>query len=749
MRRLLTACAVTTLSLAALGLATEGPAVLASAPPEIWQSAVAIIAPKANARPAVPANAIVVAQGIVARSVAHDGKTNLYITTPAAPNRVLALPVLRNHPDTAETDAFAGAGSLPSAGSSVSQAVPFAGGGQKGSLGDSGTALMAQFDLKTDSILMRSGIAVAPDGTTFIADTLNRTIRRISGPNGSPDGIQPGMVSSIAGRWASGENTLLIEPVGIALDRAGNLYIADHAAGAVYLVRAATSASPGAIEIFAHVVSPGSVATAPDGSRVFVSSPDTGKLFGVATKTRAVNAISGFESTASLSTPAQSSQAGGSYCGVTAETAPEACPSGLASDGEGNLFIADATLGEIFRADAKTGASSLAASGLTAPGDLAFDVSGNLFVADQGNGRILEFKGMGAPLSTLTIAAPAPLPPPIAPEICNPLETEPDAYNFCNEPVNGSTAAQAFTLTNNSAATVSSLSWSVTPAMTPSNFSIPGTTCTASLAPGASCTINVAFTPPQSGEQDSALTVSDLAGDMTSSELGGTGTDFQLALANGQTTLLNVEQGQGVTFMLQLIPDANFAGNVTFVCPPAAINLATSNGFVPPYTSCTITPASTPVSPGTPVPFSVRFQTTYNFIPPVVTAARVGAPVDHPRRPGGTASRAIALAIAALLAVLALARRKEVFYRNGIWLGLTEQLPAISLGTVLMALALLGACHKYKLNPAAQTTPAGIATMTLTATSQGVSRGVTFTLEVVPFVPTLPGDRTSVSGASH
>lgn len=749
MRRLLTACAVTILSLAALGLATEGPTVLASAPAEIWQSAVAILAPEANARPAFPAKAIVVAQGIVARSVAHDEKTNLYITTPAAPNRVLALPVRPNPPDSAETDAFGGAGGLPSGGSAASQTVPFAGSGQKGSLGDSGSALLAQFDLKTDSIPMRSGIAVAPDGTTFIADTLNGTIRRISGPNGEPDGSQPGMVSAIAGRWASGDNTLLVEPLGIALDRAGNLYIADHAAGAVYLVRAATSASPGAIEIFAHVVSPGSVAATPDGSRVFVSSPDTGKVFGVATKTRTVDAIAGFEVTASRSTPALSSQAGGSYCGVTAETAPEACPSGLASDGEGNLFIADATLGEIFRVDAKTGASSLAARGLTAPGDLAFDVSGNLFAADQGNERILEFKGMGAPLSTLTIAAPAPLPPPTAPEICNPLEAEPDAYNFCNEPVNGTTAAQAFTLTNNSAAAVNSLSWSITPAMTPSNFSIAGTTCTASLAPGASCTINVAFTPQQSAEDDSALTVTDLAGDTTSSEVGGTGTDFQLALASGQTALLNVEQGQGVTFMMQLIPDGNFAGNVTFVCPPAAVNVVTSNGFVPPYTTCTIAPASTTVSPGTPVPFTVTFQTTYNFIPPVVTAALPGAPVDHRRSSDGTASGAIALAIAALLAVLVLAHRKKIFYRNGIRLGLTEQLPAISLATVLTALALLGACHKYKLNPAAQTTPAGTATMTLTATSQGVSRGVAFTLEVVPFVPTLPGDRTGPSGASH
>ncbi len=82
MRRLLTACAVTVLSLAALGLAVfalgiQVPSVLAGAPAEVWQSAVAIIAPAAPATQSIakapaPAKAIVVAQGVVARTVAHD-----------------------------------------------------------------------------------------------------------------------------------------------------------------------------------------------------------------------------------------------------------------------------------------------------------------------------------------------------------------------------------------------------------------------------------------------------------------------------------------------------------------------------------------------------------------------------------------------------------------------------------------------------------------------------------------------------
>ena len=117
-------------------------------------------------------------------------------------------------------------------------------------------------------------VRVAPDGTFFVADTLNGTIRSIAGAASS----EPGIVRSVVGRFGPRQNFELVEPLGLALDRAGNLYIADHGANAVLMLHAATSRTPGALEILAHVVHASSVALSPDGSRAYIAAPESGAV---------------------------------------------------------------------------------------------------------------------------------------------------------------------------------------------------------------------------------------------------------------------------------------------------------------------------------------------------------------------------------------------------------------------------------------------------------------------------------------
>ena len=238
-----------------------------------------------SAQTPATANApIIVAANISARSLAVEPQSQsatnaasaensnvaqsalVYLANADKGNRIFTLATASNVLGTVNNPTAA-----VSAGSTIAL---FAGQAAAGSLGDGGAASGAEFDLKLNSLAMRSGVALAPDGTVFVADTLNETIRSIAGAFSS----EPGIVRGLVGRFGPRQNFELIEPLGLALDHAGNLYIADRGANAVLMLHSAASDSPGVLEILAHVVSPASVGVTPDGSKVFAASPDTFKL---------------------------------------------------------------------------------------------------------------------------------------------------------------------------------------------------------------------------------------------------------------------------------------------------------------------------------------------------------------------------------------------------------------------------------------------------------------------------------------
>ena len=68
-----------------------------------------------------------------------------------------------------------------------------------------------------------SGIVVGADGTLFVADTQDSTIRTIAGAESS----EPMITRSLVGKWAGASDVELIAPTALAMDTSGNLYIAD------------------------------------------------------------------------------------------------------------------------------------------------------------------------------------------------------------------------------------------------------------------------------------------------------------------------------------------------------------------------------------------------------------------------------------------------------------------------------------------------------------------------------------------
>jgi streptogramin lyase len=101
-----------------------------------------------------------------------------------------------------------------------------AGTGEAGYSGDGGPAVQAELDRP-------NGIAVAPDGTMYVADTFNNRVRAISpsgiistvAGNGQPGGAQSGAGAS----GGSATGATLADPQSVAVGPQGQLYIADSA----------------------------------------------------------------------------------------------------------------------------------------------------------------------------------------------------------------------------------------------------------------------------------------------------------------------------------------------------------------------------------------------------------------------------------------------------------------------------------------------------------------------------------------
>ena len=623
---------------------------------------------------------VVIAEGVAARALALDAHGALYLTSAAAPNRVFLLSAA--HATPAPAYALA----------------PVVGNGQAGSLGDGGAAVSAQLDLMADAPAQRSDIAVALDGTIFLADTRNSTVRSVAGASST----EPGIIRSVAGRWAARQNVALTGPAGLALDRAGNLYIADLAAGAVDVLHAGT----GQLETLAHIAAPASIAVTADGRKLFVASAQTGAVVALDPATRALQTLPGFS-------PAPNALP----CALGAATAEAAnqpvCPAGLAVDGRGNLFIADARAGRILRVDAKTLGTSIIATSLSAPGALAFDAAGNLYVADQGTSRILEILRAGIAATSISLSAPAAFPAP-CPQVTSP-------YTFCNEPQGGNTATAAFTLTNSSATGATAVTLAFNPSTTPGNFTIASTTCTATLPANSSCTINIEFTPQSVGPLSATLNVTDSnPADLASVNLAGTGDDYSLALINGQPLEMTVAAGGSVTFYAQVNPDSVFGlegEKVTFTCP--------SN--IPANTSCVITPCPANITAGTPSNFQITFATssatTVAPMPapgcsgygPILTTASPGAPGPGLRAPGdpGVGAPRFPTAYVSALAFFAL-EILALWARAG---RARTRVPLALACAGFAAVAIFAGCGGHGAAKATSATPAGTTTMQLQGTA--------------------------------
>lgn len=663
-------------------------------------------------------------------STAAATPTQLYLTAIDRPDRVFSYLVR-----AASNFAPANAAKL--------LATPVAGVGTVGSIGDGGAASAAELDLALNDFTMRSEIAVAPDGTLYVADTGNATIRTVGGAATT----EPSIIRSVAGRWAPRQNVELAEPLGVALDRAGNLYIADHGANAVMVFYGAAAPKAGQLEVLARMVSPAAVAVTPDGNTVFASSPDTGAIVAINTQTRALRNAGVSPAPLFAAALAQSNTG-------------RIIPQGLAVDGGGNLFIAYTAAGgtsdQILRLDAFSAKTTVAARGLSAPGNISFDAQGDLFVANQGMNQIVKFVAMGVPATGVTLTPPA--------------NCDNGASTFCDQVIGGTSPTQPFELSNNTANAITAIAPSFS-AGNESDFIISNSSCGTSLAANSSCAYNVAFTPTAlaltacgagSALNTRCATFSVNYTGATApltADVSGVATNFIVAcmnttdftcppILNGAPYEITISQGYAATYQLQIIPDNTFSGSVVLNCPTILPSSPVGNIGNP--TTCGVTAGTSvtvplqntitlPVVAGTAVPFTLTFQTTATNgkqlgAPTAPAARRMGAlaaffrgnsggagRAGRGRMPSAPALAAVSLLAIMLLALALLARRQR----------LPRSVTAFAFGFAVVICATVAGCgSSNKTGTVIPFTPTGTYMLTVHGAAQNASRGFTVTLIV-------------------
>ena len=244
-----------------------------------------------------------------------------------------------------------GVWAAPATAQAVNIMTTVAGGGVGGGIGDGGPATMAQ-------LAAPSGLALDTAGNLFIAEFNGHRVRRVDAVTGIITTFAGTGTAGYSGDTGQATSAQLMNPRGLAVDIGGNLYIADMSNHRVRKVAA--------------------------GSRIITTIAGTGT-------------------------------AGSKGDGGTATLAQLNYPSAVAVDAFGGVYIADRENHRIRKVSAGllttvagSGTAGFSGDGgaataaeLDMPWGIAVDVSANLYIADTGNQRIRRVSALSDRISTV------------------------------------------------------------------------------------------------------------------------------------------------------------------------------------------------------------------------------------------------------------------------------------------------------------------------------------------------------------
>ncbi len=280
-----------------------------------------------------------------------------------------------------------------------------AGTGTQGYSGDGGPAISAQLDGP-------EGVTVDSAGNLYIADTGNNTIRKVA--NGLITTVAGNAIGGYSGDNGPATSAQLLEPSSVAVDSASNLYIADSSNNRIRKVSngvIATVAGGGAL-LGDNGAATSALLFFPGG----MALDSAGNLYIADTLNYRIRMVSN----GVITTVAGNGTQGFSGDNGPATSAQLYNPDSVAIDSAGNLYIAD-TLNYRIRKVSNGVIATVAGNGtqgfsgdsgpattaqLDVPEGVAVDFNGNLYIADWGNNRVRLVAPPGSPTQhQLTISA--------------------------------------------------------------------------------------------------------------------------------------------------------------------------------------------------------------------------------------------------------------------------------------------------------------------------------------------------------
>jgi len=271
-------------------------------------------------------------------------------------------------------------------------------GGSYGFAGDGGAATSAKLGAP-------SSVAIDRAGNHYIADSGNNRIRMID-PSGTISTIAGTGTSGYSGDGGAATSAKLYNPIGVSLDTAGNLYVADEFNNRIRKITRAGIISTVAGTGTAGYSGDGGAATSAKINMPWGVAVDAaGNLYIADTSNARIRMVN---TSGTISTVAGNGTANYNGDG-TATSAELDFPTGVTVDARGNLYIADAFNSRIRKVTAGVlttiaGTGSYAYTGDGGPATLAalkfpygvgLDGLGNLYIADEAAYVIREIDTTG------------------------------------------------------------------------------------------------------------------------------------------------------------------------------------------------------------------------------------------------------------------------------------------------------------------------------------------------------------------